>query len=217
MSDVWGGGSSGGDYGDMFGDADGGDSADDQAFREIEQLARANIGGERADGVLGGVGYAVAPPRSPSYTRKRTGFSNTGKGRKPGPASLGNGTDPTTDANGAGVGVRIPPAATSRLAEQVERSDGGVLPSGFPRVIGPGPVEVEERLGTRNTANDVFPTGFTHAHIRCAVKDLKFTVSGDLEMRVTIPFEYRMEGTKFADAYGVELELDAKRVEYGND
>lgn len=218
MADVWGSGSWDGDTGSEFDPELGSDSPDDKDFVEIERLARA--GGQSADGVLGRPAPPVAPPRSVSYNRPRWGLNARG-GRKSNDAKLAEQSTPRADANGNGNGVRITPAATSRLSEQVVSGNRGVLPTGLPRPVprpvNPEPIIAVDRLGTRNTAHEVFPTGFSSAHIRCAVKDLKFTVSGDLEMRLIIPFEFRSEGTKFADAYGVELEIDAKRVEYGND
>lgn len=239
MSDVWGNGGSSRDNWDDLDNGDGVGGADyleEADISDIESAARAAFHSPSTDGVLGTAPVAV-PATRPALAAGRTltGMGNAGRGRPRKSASVGDGL-PTPNGTGPRNGAGGDKAAVSRLSEPVTRGDGlsgaGVrgpvggptVPSGgVPRVVprksrakSPDSIEVEDRVGTRNTARGYKVPDFTTASIRASVKDLKFTSNGDMEIRLVIPFECRAEGTKFADAYGVEIDVVATRVNYGN-
>lgn len=73
-----------------------------------------------------------------------------------------------------------------------------------------------DRLGTRNTADHTVRQTFESAHFTGTVKEIKFNVAGDLEVRIIIPHEERSEGIKLADGYGLDIEFVGNRKRYGN-
>lgn len=43
------------------------------------------------------------------------------------------------------------------------------------------------------------------------MKEVKFVSSGDIDIKITVPYEYRAEATKFGDAYGLLIDIRAAR------
>lgn len=194
-------------------------------LREIERLAGAAFS-PRSDGVSR---TAPTPRSEPGpdgrYPRKLTSYGKAGK-------------QPTRKT---GVGGRrvlgLPDAGgnTSPGATGLGPTDSVVSESGSPtsgailRRRGSGPAPRVRRKGleslrqspptidelvdrARNSAKQVIKAEFEHAEFTGTLKDLKFTTTGDIEMRLVIPYEDRLEGVKFADAYGVEFRVVADRI-----
>ena len=231
-NDLWGGG--GGGFGDGFDDdfvpgLDRESQLEEQTdLRAIEELARAAFRAAttspRSDGVSGTAptpGVGAARPG-----RNLRGYSNAGKGRRGSkrPIGVAGPSDAGSDARLAGEGAGHDGRANLEDAVEPFVPARGGLPTGVPGpVTRPEPslpgrrgeIRVLDRLGTKNQARGYKKPEFSEATVHASVKDLKFTTSGDLELRLTIPYEYRDQGQLFADAWGLEIIVTATRVKYG--
>lgn len=218
-NDLWGGGS-GADDDDLDWN-----TAKDQRQDEMDDLAliaaaakaslREQLHSPRSDGV-----YRATPIKESGVSgqtpRKRTGFQNAGKGRKPRSASMAGQSNAVVDGRQSATGAGLDGGHTFTDAVDDDLNVTGTVPTGRIRRSGATPT-VTDRQGTRNIASEYKRPEFSRANVIASVKSLKFTTSGDLELVLTVPYEYRNEGQKFADAWGLEIRLAAERVKYGED
>lgn len=192
---------------------------------EIERLSKLAFS-QRSDGLPRDADPALTQLGAvDSRTGKRihNGYGNVGRGRprKTPMANAGRTGRTASGRDEAGAGG-VGPAHHS-LSESVEPVTGGVSGQQGSGDADKPPVAYRSRAirvlppdaGRLGVVSQIFKKPeFERASFAAALKDFKFTAQGDVDIRFIIPYEFRAEAVKFADAFGLDIEFTAVRKKY---
>lgn len=210
-------------------DSPGGGLSEEEAERElqsIERLAGIAFNSPHTDGVSRATPIASDRIGTSGPARKRTNYERANQPRRrrqDGVAGTGNGSVPNprrsdapgTSGSGTGSSELSEEVGPGTDAGSISGRSGRVVPKRIRRKGIDSLRELPPRDATGiNVAKGYKRPEFERAQFNASLKDLKFTTTGDVEMRILIPYEDRLEAVKFGDAFGVEFQVLATRRTY---